>query len=298
MRRHLRTLILVAGCLVLALDVATLGYAFTRGGGAHLPKYPGLIAVRAGCGVQHMFFDGTDGKTMCLHDVFDEISVSRNGDKLAWDTKGGSQILVSGVDGANPANVPVPTGYNADPSLAPDGEQIAFLHSAHDDGQYDIWIASTTANDAEQLTNTRNVSDVAWSPTDDWIAYVQNWSEDTQEGQISLVRPDGSDAHTIGVDGDVPDWSPDGKHLVYVHDNALWVVDPSGENAHRLVSDAHSPAWSRDGQMIAFLRSATCSRNVCPERLMRTFSNGTDVQPVGAVYPDERRVVWLPDPFE
>src|SRR4029079_19118632 len=57
MRRRLRTLILVAGCLVLALDVATLGYAFTRGGGAHLPKYPGLIAVRAGCGVQHMFFD-------------------------------------------------------------------------------------------------------------------------------------------------------------------------------------------------------------------------------------------------
>jgi len=298
MRRHLRTLILVAGCLVLALDVATLGYAFTRGGGAHLPKYPGLIAVRAGCGVQHMFFDGTDKKTMCLQGVFDEVSVSRNGEKLAWDTKAGVAIFVSDVDGANPVNAQVPPGYNSGPTLSPDGTQIAFLHSAHDDGNYDIWVSSVDANDAEQVTSTRNVSDVAWSPVDDWIAYVQNWSEDTEEGQLWLVHPDGSDAHTIGVDGDAPDWSPDGKQLVYVHEGSLWVVDPDGENAHRVIPDAHAPAWSRDGEMLAFLRSAPCSRNLCPERLMRAFSNGTQPEPVGATYPDQRRVVWLPDPFE
>ena len=66
MSRHLRTLIIVAGCLVLALDVVALGYAFTRGGDAPLPKYPGRIAVRDGCGVQHMFFDGTDKQELCL----------------------------------------------------------------------------------------------------------------------------------------------------------------------------------------------------------------------------------------
>jgi Tol biopolymer transport system component len=298
MSRHVRTLILVAGCLVLALDVAALGYAFTRGGGMQLPKYPGRIAVRTGCGVQHMFFDGTDKKLMCLQDIFDELSVSRNGDKLAWDTKGGTGILVSGVDGANPVGLSLPTGFNAAPSLAPDGDKIAFLHSPHDDGQYDIWVTSTDENDAEQLTNTRNVSDVTWSPDDDWIAFVQNWSEETEEGQLSLVRPDGSETHTIGIDGDAPDWSPDGKHLVYVHQRALWVADADGANPHRLIPDAHSPAWSRDGQMIAFLRTAPCSRNVCPEQLMRAFANGTEPQRVGATYPDERRVVWLPDPFE
>ena len=298
MTRHLRTLILVAGCLVMLLVVATLGYAFTRTGGPHMPRYPGLIAVRAGCGVQHMFFDGTDKKMLCLQDVFDEVSVSRNGEKLAWDTKGGTEILVSGVDGFAPANAPLPTGYNSAPSLSPDGKQVAFLHSAHDDGKYDIWVTSITVNDAEQLTNTRNVSDVAWSPTDDWIAYVQNWSEGTEEGQLSLVRPDGSDAHTIGVNGDAPDWSPDGKHLVYVHQGSLWVVDADGANARQLIPDGHSPAWSRDGQMMAFLRTAPCSRNVCPERLMRAFANGAEPQPIGATYPDERRVVWLPDPFE
>jgi dipeptidyl aminopeptidase/acylaminoacyl peptidase len=298
MSRHLRALILVAGCLVLALDVAVLGYAFTRGGGMHLPKFPGRIAVRSGCGVQHMYVDGTDKRMMCLRDIFDELSVSRNGEKLAWDTKGGSAIFVSGVDGANPVKAQLPPGFNSAPSLSPDGQQVAFLHSANDDGNYDIWISSVNADDAEQVTNTRNVSDVSWAPADDRLVYVQNWSEDTEEGQLSLVRTDGSDPHTIGVDGDAPDWSSDGKHLVYVHESSLWVVDPDGENAHRLIPDAHAPAWSRDGEAIAFLRTVACSRNVCPERLMRAFSNGTEPQPVGATYPDQRRVVWLPDPFE
>jgi Tol biopolymer transport system component len=298
MSRHVRPLIIVAGCLVMALVVAVLGYAFTRGGGPFMPKFPGRIAVRDGCGAQHMYIDGTDKRVMCLQGIFDDLSVSRNGKKLAWDTKKGHAILVSGPDGFNPVSAPVPPGFNAAPSLAPDGDQLAFLHSPHDDGKYDIWVTSIDVSDAEQLTATRNVSDVAWSPTGDWIAYVQNWSEQTEEGQLSLVRPDGDDAHTINIDGDAPDWSPDGKHLVYVHEGALWVVDTDGENAHRLVPDGRAPAWSRDGQMIAFLRAEKCSKNICPQHLMRAFANGAEPQDVGADYPSERRVVWLPDPFE
>jgi len=298
MSRHLRTLIIVAGCLVLALDVVALGYAFTRGGDAPLPKYPGRIAVRDGCGVQHMFFDGTDEQELCLQGIFDDLSVSRNGEELAWDTKDGNAILVSGVDGANPINAPLPLGFNTAPSLAPAGEQIAFLHSAHDDGRYDIWVTSTTVPNSEQLTNTRNVSDVAWSPTEDWIAYVQNWSPDTEEGQLSLVRPSGEDAHTLGANGDAPEWSPDGKRLTYVHDGSIWVADSDGSNAHQVIPNGRAPAWSRDNQMIAFTRTGNCARNICPEHLMLGFTNGTDVHEVGPTYPDERRVVWLPDPFE
>jgi Tol biopolymer transport system component len=298
MSRHLRTLIIVAGCLVLALDIATLGYAFTRGGGPHMPRYPGRIAVRDGCGVEHMFFDGDDRKMMCLQDIFDELSVSRNGEKLAWDTRQASAIMVAGVDGENAVNAPLPLGTNVAPTLAPDGDKVAFLHSSHNDGNYDIWVTEITVSNAEQLTNTRNVSDVVWSPTGDWLAYIQNWSDETQEGQLSLVRPNGEDAHTLVVNGDSPDWSPDGKHLVYVHKGSLWVVDADGTGAHELVPNGHAPAWSRDGELIAFLRTEKCARNLCPERLMLAFANGSDPHEVGPVYRDERRVVWLPDPFE
>jgi Tol biopolymer transport system component len=297
MNRRARILVVVAGLIVLAAVVAALGFAFTRGGGSHKPRYPGRIAVRDGCGLRHMFFDASDQRLMCLQDVFDTVSVSRNGDKLAWDTKNGSAIMVSGVDGTSPINAPVPLGTNAAPSLSPDGTKIAFLHSPRNDGKYDIWAGSTTVSDAEQETNTRNVSDVVWSPTGDWLAYVQDWSENTLEGQISLVRPNGDDARKL-VPGDAPDWSPDGKQLVYVHNGSIWTVNADGTDAHQLIPNGHSPAWSRDGQLIAFMRAEKCARNICPEHAYLAFANGTDPHPVGPTYPSERQVVWLPDPFE
>ena len=297
MSRRARILVVVAGLVVLAAVAAALGFAFTRGDGTHKPRYPGRIAVRAGCGLRHMFFDASDQKTMCLQDVYDTVSVSRNGDKLAWDTKSGNAILISGVDGFDPANVSVPLGSNAAPSLSPDGKKIAFLHSPKNDGKYDIWVGSTTASDAEQDTNTRNVSDVVWSPTGDWLAYVQNWSDQTLEGQVSLIRPNGDDSRTL-VPGDAPDWSPDGKQLVYVHNGSIWTVNADGSDAKQLIQNGHAPAWSRDGQMIAFMRAEKCSRNICPERSYLAFANGTDPHPVGPIYPSERQVLWLPDPFE
>lgn len=297
MSRRVRILVIVAGLVVLAAVVAALGFAFTRGGDSHKPRYPGRIAVRAGCGLRHMFFDASDPKLMCLQDVFDTVSVSRNGDKLAWDTKSGNVIMVSGADGTSPVNAPVPPGTNAAPSLSPDGKKIAFLHSPENDGRYDIWVGSTTASDAEQETNARNISDVAWSPTGDRLAYVQDWSEDTLEGQISLVRPNGDDARKL-VPGDAPDWSPDGKQLVYVHNGSIWTVNADGTDAHQLIPNGHSPAWSRDGQLIAFMRAEKCARNICPEHAYIAFANGTDPHPVGPAYLSDRQVVWLPDPFE
>jgi Tol biopolymer transport system component len=226
-----------------------------------------------------MFFDASDQRMMCLQDVFDTVSVSRNGDKLAWDTTGGQSILVSGVDGQAPVNVPVPLGSNSAPSLAPDATKIAFLHSPRNDGKYDIWVTSTTVPNAEQETNTRNVSDVVWSPTGDWLAYVQNWSPETLEGQISLVRPNGDDSHTVTA-GDAPDWSPDGKKLVYVHNGSIWTINADGSDAHRLIPNGHAPSWSRDGELIAFMRTDKCGKNICPEHSYLAFANGTDPHPV------------------
>ncbi len=297
MSRRLRIIVILAGLVVLAAVAAAIGFAFTRDDGPHEPRYPGRIAVRAGCGLRHTFFDGTDPQNMCLTNVFDTVSVSRNGEKLARDTTGGTSITVSEADASNPVSTPVPLGSNVAPSLSPDGRKIAFLHSARNDGKYDIWVTSTTVADSEQETNTRNVSDVVWSPTSDWLAYVQNWSEDTLEGQISLVHPNGDDPHTV-IQGDAPDWSPDGKRLVYVHNGSIWTVNADGSDARRLIPNAHSPAWSRDGEMIAFMRTDKCGRNICPEHAYYAFANGTDPHRVGPAYLSERQIVWLPDPFE
>jgi Tol biopolymer transport system component len=184
------------------------------------------------------------------------------------------------------------------PSLAPDGEEVAFLHSPRNDGKYHIRITSVTKPNAEQVANTSNVSDVAWSSTGDWLAYVQNWSDETLEGQLSLVRPNGDDPHIVVRSGDAPDWSPDGKKLVYVHNGSIWTVNSDGTGAQLLIRDGHSPAWSRDGELITFMRPEKCGRSICPEHVYLAFADGSNPHEVGPAYSDERRLAWLPDPYE
>jgi Tol biopolymer transport system component len=297
MIRDRRTIFVLIGLVVLLAAAAAVGLAIGRDEDDGGPSLAGRIAVRHECGFLHMWADGTDQRTTCLEGVFEAVSLSWNGEKLAWDTGDGKEIKVANIDGFAPATAPLPMGFNVAPSLSPDGEEIAFLHSARDDGRYDIWVGSTSAPTSEQLTNTRNVSDVTWSPKGDLLAYVQNWSEDTLEGQVSLIGPDGEGERTL-VDGDTPTWSPDGKQLAYFHERGIWVIGIDGADARRIVRDGHSPAWSRDGTLIAFMRAERCGEPVCPERVFTVSTDGSDERQVGPRFPEERRVLWLPDPNE
>jgi WD40-like Beta Propeller Repeat len=297
MTKRRRNLLLVAGLVALAAVGAAVavGIALTRDR-TNKPRYPGRIAVQNGCGITHFFQDGSDQQEICLSDAWDAVSLSWNGKKLAWDTRN-QGLRVANADGSDEFTISAPLGANYAPSLSPDGDRVAFLHSAGDDGRYDIWVGDVDASNAEQVTNSRNVSDVAWSPKGDWLAYVQNWSEETLEGQISLVCPDGKEAHTL-VEGDAPEWAPDGEHLVYVHDRSIWTIGSDGKDATMIVPNGHSPTWSRDGEQIAFMRAQRCPRAVCPEHVFLAFTNGTDVREIGPAFAGERTVLWLRDPFE
>jgi Tol biopolymer transport system component len=290
-----RRLFAVAGVAAVAIAGAVAVFLVLRDDGESLPRYPGRIAVRGGCGLRHMFFDGKDPQEMCLPKVWSAASVSWNGERLAWDT--GRGISVANADGFNPQPVPVPPGANVDPSLSPDGDEIAFLHSARDDGRYDVWVGSTAIDNAEQLTTTRDVSSVAWSPTGSRIAFVRGWSEVTLEGEIFLMRPDGSDQARLTA-GDVPSWSPDGSRLAFVHDGSVWAIGADGSDRQKIVEDAEAPAWSRDGKMIAFTRAEKCGKPVCEERVFLVPATGGPARPVGPAFAGPRSPLWLPDPFE
>jgi dipeptidyl aminopeptidase/acylaminoacyl peptidase len=289
-----RSIVLLSGLVLAAAVAVALAWAFGRDGD-DLPRFPGRIAVRAGCGLTHMYSDGTDRRQMCLPELWAAVSVSKNGERLAWDTTAG--IYTATADGVNPVLSPLPPGANFDPSLAPDGEELAFLHSPRDDGRYDIWVGSTSANDAEQLTNTRDVSTLDWSPTGDWIAFVRGWSEATLEGDIVLIRPSGDD-ETLLTRGDSPTWAPDGSALAFARSGSIWTIDADGSDPRLLVRNGESPAWSRDGKLIAFMRELSCGKPVCKQRVFVIGATGGPARPVGPEFEAPRSPLWLPDPFE
>jgi Tol biopolymer transport system component len=299
MTKRRGNLFLFGGLIVLALVAAAVAVGIAVGRDEDSgPRLPGRIAVRDGCGLTHFWQDGTDKRELCLPEVWDAVSLSWNGEMLAWDTRERGLRVGNIDDPSEPFEILTPRGANYAPSLSPDAKRAAFLHSPRDDGRYDIWVAAAGgAENAEQVTNTRNVSDVSWAPKGDWLAYVQNWSDETLEGQISLVRPDGEDAHTL-VRGDAPEWAPDGKHLVYVHNSSIWTISSDGDDAKMIIPNGHSPAWSRDGKQVAFMRAERCAKAVCPERVLHASIDGSGVSQVGPRFPEERILLWLPDPFE
>jgi Tol biopolymer transport system component len=76
-------------------------------------------------------------------------------------------------------------------------------------------------------------------------------------------KPDGSGKRRVGrVQGEYPDWSPDGRRLAFDHitfgsdDGDIWVVNANGSGARPLVawrgSREQGAAWSPDGAWIAF----------------------------------------------
>lgn len=113
------------------------------------------------------------------------------------------------------------------PVWSPDGKKIAF--ASNRDGNYEIYTMDANGANVTRLTITK---------ADINLSYAMN---------------------------DQPDWSPDGKSIVFtrydwssVHD--IYLMSPDGSNLTNLtsedwgpISDDFAPRWSPDGKRIAFV---------------------------------------------
>jgi hypothetical protein len=110
----------------------------------------------------------------------------------------------------------------ADPSWSPDGLFIAA--SGGDGNNHDIVIYTLADGSVNRVNQPGNDIDPDWSRSDNRIYYVRGSLRDG--GDLYAIKPDGSDAKSIGLKGRQPSVSPDGSHLVYMqkHDDGFWHV--------------------------------------------------------------------------
>lgn len=131
---------------------------------------------------------------------------------------------------------------------------------------------------------------------------------------ITAMLADGSQAVAVaGIrPGIAPDWSPDGRRLVYqaevddvAHDGQkqIAVVDADGRNYRQLTDVAGSasdPKWSPDGRHILFIAGAgyapaVAGQDTVSESIRRIHvmkPDGSDVRVIGG---DAMRASWSPD---
>lgn len=103
-----------------------------------------------------------------------------------------------------------------DPSLSPDGKQLAFNSSIT--GIPQLWVVESKSGWPKQLTFGESVTFHKWSPTGEWIIYGTDLGGNEQEGYY-LISPDGSievellpPSNTFRVFGD---FTRDGKKIAY-----------------------------------------------------------------------------------
>jgi Tol biopolymer transport system component len=140
------------------------------------------------------------------------VGVSRSG-VLAFQTGGDFTTVKLGW--FNRAGQPldnVPLDMSPDSlSLSPDGLRLTF--DVDSLGARDVWVMDLTRNNTSRLTRSaESERSPVWSPDGNRIAYFKS-------GKIYVNNADGSSDETVlaDVSGVPRAWSPDGKYVVYEH---------------------------------------------------------------------------------
>jgi dipeptidyl aminopeptidase/acylaminoacyl peptidase len=185
----------------------------------------------------------------CAGTSYRSPSYSRDGSRIVFDA--GERIGVMAADGSGLSLQPAVTADDGDPAFAPDGRRIVFT-GTNDRGTTDVYVRRL--GDPAQLI-IHDAGEPTWSSRD-VIAYVRS-------GNVYVARPGGLHRRFV-TSGVSPDWSPDGRRLLFVRPLArltfdapigrMYVAGAHGEGLRRIGprADASRPVWSPQGNWIAY----------------------------------------------
>jgi serine/threonine protein kinase/Tol biopolymer transport system component len=160
-------------------------------------------------------------------------------------------------------------GQKYSPHVSPDGRWVVFgivdekgqyLHLMRPDG------SDLHPLDPRQAQRFRITESGKWSPDGSRLVCDLIPRDGPAGLAIAAIDPGSGTAreiHVLGVPGESPVWSPDGRFLVYeaVREGSwdLWIVAAEGRDPRRLTSDAgneRNPVWSPDGKFVYYVKDS------------------------------------------
>lgn len=235
-----------AGMELIDAEVARDGrkLAFTRGRLVRNVYRAPLLRDRPAtwADVTQLTFDEADFESIDVHDGSLLLSSDRSGN---WD------VFVMSASGGALRPTTTDSALDAGPRWSPDGEEVVFYSTRS--GHRQVWIMEAGGGPPRQLT--RGATD-SYYPT--WAPNGLEVVASSRRGLVAVTVTDGAERRLTDGPGSHPDWSPDGRWVVYgsLRDgrNENWLVPVAGGEQERLTGREGSvPRWSPDGERIYFL---------------------------------------------
>ncbi len=199
------------------------------------------------------------------------------GERIAFGVKandGSSDIFSMLPDGTDMRKLSSGPGNHLCAAFSPDAREIAYC--ADGSGAFEIWTMQPDGSKQAQLTKLGGRAlfpDV--SPDGAKVAFggVEGSDPNTEIYVVDAATGTGLVALTScatgksGCGNDYPSWSPDGKQIVFVHQDDIdasgngvnqqvWVMNADGSHAHAITTGSEPkdqvPDWSPDGKRIAY----------------------------------------------
>ena len=233
------------------------------------------------------------------------LSVARDGSRLAYSARKLTlQIESVGFDPVKERivgepGIVTPAGLDSIyPTVAPDGEWIAFAGRFAGPRSWAIGAIRTDGTGLRQLTDSGTVETYpVWSPDGERIAF---WSRRSGSREVWVVRRDGSGRRQLTDSPDKtvqpPVWSPDGKRLATaINYGSTYVFDgdkPWVDHEPDELSLAHGFP-SRLGQVSDRAPSEAPGQGASRRAVSRKGGPEGSVSRAGCPVPHDRRIAIL-----
>jgi TolB protein len=189
---------------------------------------------------------------------------------FASERSGNWDIYVMEARGGQAVQITDSPAHEIHPSFSPDGTQLVYSTLSQASGQWELVVVDLANTATKKYIGSGLLPN--WSPVDNRIVFQRARQRGTRWFSIWTLTYENGEAHSpteLAASDNAacitPDWSPDGKHVVFCtvinpqYDDGrsptyadLWVMEEDGSNRSRLTHGQFTnlqPDWSRGGSI-------------------------------------------------
>jgi len=218
--------------------------------------------------------DGANDHAVVRGETIMSPSWRHDGKAVIYSSLGDAGARIVRIDlltGIAAAVAGIPGGLNITPVYSPNDQSIIFAHGT--EHGTDLVAVPATGGAARRIVADGHDSEgPSFSPDGRRIAFS---TAKARTPQIYSVKVDGTDERletpipTVGRSYRTsPDWSPDGRAIVFEQQNGnfqLWMVTRATGELRRLTSEGENedPSWAPDGRHIVYTCTQKHARHLC-----------------------------------